>query len=252
MRRVVLVLATMALAVLLASGVAQAIINGQPDRGAHPYVGMVYNAKGLCSGTLISPRVFLTAAHCTQFFEERASKVRVTFEQRADFEPDDSYVGIPHTHPRYDGFFPDVGVVVLKEAVRTGDGQGPVCRWVRHPRLRDGRRSAGADRVRHPLQGHRGVSGHQRGGQRARRGQVHKDARGERWGRGGRHVLRRFGGALLPPARPKDDRGRHLVRAQRRVRGSGLCPKGRPTGGVTVGEDVPLGHAKPSKNRGLG
>jgi hypothetical protein len=33
MRRVVLVLATMALAILLASGVAQAIINGEPDRG---------------------------------------------------------------------------------------------------------------------------------------------------------------------------------------------------------------------------
>ena len=32
MRRVVLVLATMALATLLAGGVAQAIINGQPDR----------------------------------------------------------------------------------------------------------------------------------------------------------------------------------------------------------------------------
>ena len=124
MRRTVLLLASMALAVLLASGVAQAIINGQPDRNAHPYVGMVYNAKGVCSGTLISPRVFLTAAHCTQFFEEGASKVRVTFEQRADFEPDDSYVGIPHTHPRYDSFFPDVGVVVLKEAVRTGKGYG--------------------------------------------------------------------------------------------------------------------------------
>ena len=33
MRRVVLGLATMALAILLASGVAQAIINGEPDRG---------------------------------------------------------------------------------------------------------------------------------------------------------------------------------------------------------------------------
>jgi hypothetical protein len=33
MRRVVLVLASMALATLLAGGVAQAIINGQPDRG---------------------------------------------------------------------------------------------------------------------------------------------------------------------------------------------------------------------------
>ena len=41
MRRVVLVLATMALAILVAGGVAQAIINGEPDRGAkvHPYVG---------------------------------------------------------------------------------------------------------------------------------------------------------------------------------------------------------------------
>jgi len=40
-RRVVLVLSAMALAILLAGGMAQAIINGQPDRGpkAHPFVG---------------------------------------------------------------------------------------------------------------------------------------------------------------------------------------------------------------------
>jgi V8-like Glu-specific endopeptidase len=83
MRRVVLVLAsTMALAILLASGVAQAIINGEPDRGpnAHPYVGALVTVptsgefKGqripVCSGTLISPRVFLTAGHCTDFLIE--------------------------------------------------------------------------------------------------------------------------------------------------------------------------------------
>src|SRR5215210_7795904 len=124
MRRAVLLLTTVVLAILLAGGVAGAIINGQPDRNAHPYVGMVYNAEYLCSGTLISPKVFLTAAHCTELFEEGDSKVRVTFEQRADFQPDDSYVGTPHTHPRYDSFFPDVGAVVLREAVRTGDGYG--------------------------------------------------------------------------------------------------------------------------------
>ena len=36
MRRLVFVLATMALAILLAGGVAQAIINGEPDRGIKP------------------------------------------------------------------------------------------------------------------------------------------------------------------------------------------------------------------------
>ncbi len=64
MRRVVLVLATMALAIVLAGGVAQAIINGELDRGpkAHPYVGAYVTKfegklRPVCSGTLISPRV---------------------------------------------------------------------------------------------------------------------------------------------------------------------------------------------------
>ena len=80
-------LATMALAILLAGGVAQAIINGQPDRGpnAHPYVG-AYVAKvegerlPVCSGTLISPKVFLTAGHCTQFEIERDRPAYVSFD----------------------------------------------------------------------------------------------------------------------------------------------------------------------------
>jgi len=54
MRRVVLVLATMALAILVVGGVAQAIINGEPDRGpnADPYVGAYVTKQG---GT--APRV---------------------------------------------------------------------------------------------------------------------------------------------------------------------------------------------------
>jgi hypothetical protein len=125
MGRALLLLTTMTLALLLASGVALSIVNGQPDGNAHPYVGMVYNAEGdesHCSGTLISPTVFLTAAHCTKHFEEADSQVYVTFEKQADFFPDNAYTGTPHTHPDYDGFFPDVGVVVLDEAVSTGSG----------------------------------------------------------------------------------------------------------------------------------
>src|SRR5215204_4859510 len=135
MRRVVLVLATMALAILLAGGVAQAIINGEPDRGpnVHPYVG-AYVAKlegdlrPVCSGTLISPRVFLTAGHCTQFEIERDRPAYVSFDPT--YKPGASKLikGTPYLHPKaclmakdclaYPIGRYDVGVVVLKEPVR--------------------------------------------------------------------------------------------------------------------------------------
>jgi hypothetical protein len=148
MRRVVLVLATMVLAILLAGGVAQAIINGHPDRGpnAHPYVG-AYVAKEagklrpVCSGTLISPKVFLTAGHCTQVEIEKDRPIYVSFDPT--YKPGASRLikGTPHTHPKFcnplpptndpscvpppglPGFPPnrpryDVGVVVLKQPVR--------------------------------------------------------------------------------------------------------------------------------------
>jgi Trypsin len=152
MRRVVLVLATTALAILLAGGMAQAIINGEPDRGpnAHPYVGALVTVptsgefKGqriaACSGTLISPRVFLTAGHCTDILMKEELPTYVSFDPT--FEPGASEVtkGTPYTHPRFcvpedkgDCAPPgrpevvgtltrdiryDVGVVVLEEPVR--------------------------------------------------------------------------------------------------------------------------------------
>ena len=113
MRRVVLVLATMALAILLAGGVAQAIINGEPDRGpnAHPYVGALVTVppsgefKGqrvpVCSGTLISAKVFLTAGHCTDFLMKENLPTYVSFDPT--YKPGASKVtrAIPHTHPKF-------------------------------------------------------------------------------------------------------------------------------------------------------
>ena len=97
MRRVVLVLATMALAILLAGGVAHAIINGEPDRGpnAHPYVGAYVAKLGkellpVCSGTLISPRVFLTAGHCTDLLTNEDLPTYVSFDPT--YKPGESKV----------------------------------------------------------------------------------------------------------------------------------------------------------------
>lgn len=63
-------LAVIAAGVLAAS--AFAVVNGSPDNGRHPYVGMaIWFPTGspaggfeLCSGSLVSATVFVTAAHC--------------------------------------------------------------------------------------------------------------------------------------------------------------------------------------------
>jgi V8-like Glu-specific endopeptidase len=131
MRRVVLVLATTALAILLAGGLAQAIINGQPDRGpkAHPYVG-AYVAKlegklrPVCSGTLISPKVFLTAGHCTEVAIEKDRPAYVSFDPTYKPGASELIKGTPYLHPKFciaakEGCPRyDVGVVVLNETVR--------------------------------------------------------------------------------------------------------------------------------------
>lgn len=63
-------IAMVALGVLAAS--ALAVVNGSPDNGRHPYVGMAiwfptgdpHDGFELCSGSLVSATVFVTAAHC--------------------------------------------------------------------------------------------------------------------------------------------------------------------------------------------
>jgi hypothetical protein len=120
MRRALLLLATMALALLLAGGVAQAIINGQPDTGpnAHPYVGALVSVppsgqfKGqrvpVCSGTLVSARVFLTAGHCTALLIKKDLPTHVTLDPT--YEPGASKLkrATPYTHPKYCFPTPDV------------------------------------------------------------------------------------------------------------------------------------------------
>lgn len=129
MRRFLLPLSTSVLVFLALASPAGAITNGQPDGYQHPYVGMTYvfideNFVEFCSGTLISPTVFLTAGHCTSDFDAIESQVYVTFQPEADFDPANALTGTPYTHPKFcigcapglPGFDTyDVGVVVLDE-----------------------------------------------------------------------------------------------------------------------------------------
>jgi hypothetical protein len=105
---------------------AAAILNGTPDGLQHPAVGglvtQVETADGpvnvlICSGTMISPNVFVTAAHCTDILDELELPAFVTLDSEFDYtDPDTLYPGEQHTHPLFGLSFPDtydVGVVVL-------------------------------------------------------------------------------------------------------------------------------------------
>ena len=112
------------------------IISGQPDQGGHPYVGLLVfdDANGpawLCSGSLISSTVVLTAGHCT----DGAVAARIWMDEslvgntQFPFSGSTSYDGTPNTYPGYcvtcrnfsllrwlEG---DVGIVKLSEPVPT-------------------------------------------------------------------------------------------------------------------------------------
>lgn len=131
-----------ALAALVFTVPAAGITWGQPDDGAHPYVGtLLFNQAGdglfSCSGTFLSSTVMLTAGHCTEGAGEVNSETWVTADEEVDIGKIAAHVGyasiadylddpangwvravraIPH--PRYDDFaeFPftfDVGVIEL-------------------------------------------------------------------------------------------------------------------------------------------
>ncbi len=109
-----------------------AVTDGEPDGNDHPYVGLMIakdadgNPLWRCSGTLISPTLYLTAGHCTD-----APSVSATIWFESDVESNRAALGYPfggptsvdgtnYVHPDYDTnafFLADLGMVVLEEPV---------------------------------------------------------------------------------------------------------------------------------------
>jgi V8-like Glu-specific endopeptidase len=123
MRRIAL-LTVVGLVVVAMAVPVVAITNGDVDGGAHPSVGglvsPVQYSDGTwiyCSGTLISPTVFLTAAHC----DDDGAEVTVTFD--TDYvDGDGTHTGTFHADPVYAESYRqndphDIAVVVLDESV---------------------------------------------------------------------------------------------------------------------------------------
>ncbi len=110
-------------ALLLIASPAYAITFGQPDGNGHPNVGGLVSPKQFsdgtwlyCSGTLISPTVFLTAAHCGG----SGTQVTVTFAT-AYKAGDQTYTGTWHADPLYNQAQNDphdLAVVVFAEPVQ--------------------------------------------------------------------------------------------------------------------------------------
>ncbi len=110
---------------------AKAITYGEPDGNAHPYVGSMVlklangNLYQWCSGTLIAPKVFMTASHCTIGVDSYLA-ARPGSEMLVTFDPEISssgtfYSGQLITNPAYitaKGYDDpgDVAVILLTEA----------------------------------------------------------------------------------------------------------------------------------------
>lgn len=125
MKRLLLA-AALAVCSVLAGGAQAITTTGFPDNGLHPEVGaiMVPARSGVgyaevCSGTLVSPTIFLTASHCTSFLESDPRPDYVTFDE-TDVEPFPSGLirATPVTNPAYKGGYrADVSVMVLGSEV---------------------------------------------------------------------------------------------------------------------------------------
>ena len=134
-------------ALLAVASVASAITWGVPDGNEHPYVGTLLFQRGdsfySCTGTLLTPRVMLTAGHCVEEGDEPNLRTWVSFAESITLPPlNDRDAAIAYldanwlateaviAHPEYNDYmaFPntyDVGAVILSVPQGMGHAELP-------------------------------------------------------------------------------------------------------------------------------
>ena len=121
--RIAIAASAAVVAALAVAAPAAAITYGVPDGEGHPNVGGLVAPEPYpdgtwvyCSGTLISPTVFLTAAHCA----DDGDRVRITFDSAYE-AGDKVYEGTFEADPLYNQSQSDphdIAVVVLDKPVK--------------------------------------------------------------------------------------------------------------------------------------
>jgi V8-like Glu-specific endopeptidase len=123
MRRVSVIGAAVLATLVVVAG-ASAITYGVPDGNGHPEVGALLAQQAysdgtweVCSGSLIAPDVFLTAAHCG----DGRTRVAVTFDSSYVYPTGQTVWGTWHADPNFNpaqGDPQDLAVVVLDKPVK--------------------------------------------------------------------------------------------------------------------------------------
>jgi hypothetical protein len=105
---------------LVAAAPAGAVLNGTPDT-EHPYVGILVTvADGdrvpVCSGFLVSPTVFVTAAHCVAFLGDEPAYVSFdqTFTDESELLPG---TAVPNTDFDPASTAHDIALILLDDEV---------------------------------------------------------------------------------------------------------------------------------------